>query len=90
MFGRLVLLFPSANAGILDDPVAWSAAYRDAAAALDAWYASGRRGPRPPGRLRVYRPEPLSWASRLWAEPMYRWVYDPDGRPLPDRVARRF
>lgn len=73
-----------------DDPAAWFTAYRDAAAALDAWHASGRRGPRPPGRVRTYRPQRISWASRLWAEPLYRWVYDPDGRTPADRVARRF
>jgi phosphatidylserine/phosphatidylglycerophosphate/cardiolipin synthase-like enzyme len=74
----------------LDDPQYWFAAYRDAAAALDAWYAGGRRGPRPPGRLRTYRPEPVSWKTRLWAEQLYRGVYDPDGRTPKDRVARRF
>jgi phosphatidylserine/phosphatidylglycerophosphate/cardiolipin synthase-like enzyme len=74
----------------LDDPQSWFAAYRDAAAALDAWHAGGRRGPRPPGRLRTYRPQRLPGTTRLWAEPLYRWVYDPDGRTPADRVARRF
>ena len=37
--------------------------------------------PAPPGRLRPYRPAPLSrWAS-TWAKPAYRHLYDPDGRP---------
>jgi phosphatidylserine/phosphatidylglycerophosphate/cardiolipin synthase-like enzyme len=48
---------------------------------LDAWYAGGRDGPRPPGRLRRHRPERLNLLSRLWAVPVYRVVYDPDGRP---------
>ena len=74
----------------LDDPDAWFAAYRDAAAALDAWYAGGRRGPRPPGRVRTWRPQRIGRATRLWAEPVYRWVYDPDGRAPTDRAARRF
>ncbi|MBN9326699.1 MAG: phospholipase, partial [Cellulomonas sp.] len=74
----------------LDDPVGWFDAYRSAAAALDAWYAGGRRGPRPPGRVRAYRPGHISVLDRLWAEPFYRWVYDPDGRAPADRLARRF
>lgn len=74
----------------LDDPVAWFEAYRRAAGALDGWYAGGRRGPRPPGRVRAYRPGHISVVDRLWAEPFYRWVYDPDGRTPADRVARRF
>jgi hypothetical protein len=55
----------------------------DAAAdALDAWYEAGRRGVRPSGRLRRHRPVPVSTGARLLARPFYRWVHDPDGRPL--------
>lgn len=75
---------------VSDDPLSWFAAYRQAAEALDAWYDGGRRGPRPPGRLRTYRSPRLPWHTRLWAEPLYRWVYDPDGRRVGDQVARRF
>ncbi len=61
-----------------------------AAAALDAWYDGGRDGPRPPGRLRRHRPERMPLRTRLWAVPVYRLVYDPDGRPLHLRLRNRW
>ena len=60
-----------------------------AAEALDAWYASGRSGPRPPGRLRLHKPEKLGLLTRMWAEPAYRMIYDPDGRSYRDRLRGR-
>ncbi|MEV4626097.1 phospholipase D-like domain-containing protein [Micromonospora sp. NPDC049523] len=51
------------------------------AAALQAWHDGGQLGPRPPGRLRPHQPERLRWLTRVWAVPVYRLVYDPDGRP---------
>jgi phosphatidylserine/phosphatidylglycerophosphate/cardiolipin synthase-like enzyme len=54
--------------------------------ALDRWYTTGRQGPRPPGRLRRHRPEHLPVWQRLWAVPVYRTVYDPDGRPFRGRL----
>ena len=54
--------------------------------ALDGWRRGGRRGPRPPGRLRPHLPEELSPLIRLWAVPVYRLVYDPDGRPVWERL----
>jgi phosphatidylserine/phosphatidylglycerophosphate/cardiolipin synthase-like enzyme len=60
------------------------------AEALDAWHAGGRRGPRPPGRLRPHRVERLSLRTRLWATPLYRLVDDPDGRPLRLRLSGDF
>ncbi|MCO1660513.1 phospholipase D family protein [Pseudonocardia humida] len=57
---------------------------------LDRWHDGDRRGPRPPGRLRPHRPEELGWWTRSWAVPLYRTVYDPDGRPLAARLARRW
>lgn len=62
----------------------------DTANALDAWYDSDRRGPRPPGRLRVHRPEPPGRLTRLWAGPAYRMIYDPDGRNYRDRIRGRW
>ncbi len=35
----------------------------------------------PGSRARPHRPAPVSRAARLWATPMYRLAYDPDGRP---------
>ena len=60
------------------------------AQALEQWHASGGKGPRPPGRLRPHRPEHLGLLTRLWAEPMYRAFYDPDGRAYRDRLKRNF
>ncbi|HEV7146631.1 MAG TPA: phospholipase D family protein [Pedococcus sp.] len=57
-------------------------AYAAAAAALGAWHDGGRQGPRPPGQLRPIAAPPLSATTRLWAGALYRWVYDPDGRPV--------
>jgi phosphatidylserine/phosphatidylglycerophosphate/cardiolipin synthase-like enzyme len=76
--------------GDLVDPERFVAALTASAEALDAWYAGGRRGPRPPGRLRPHRPERLSRFTRLWATPIYRLVDDPDGRPLRLRFRQSF
>ena len=67
----------------LRDPHAMYDAYAEAAAALDAWHASGRTGARPPGRLRtlpVAEFKPL--AEKLLRVTLDR-VHDPDGRPGP-------
>ncbi|MER7521064.1 phospholipase D family protein [Streptomyces sp. NPDC126499] len=66
----------------LCDPVKAFDAFSARAAALDAWYENGRRGPRPPGRLRAYRPPDMSRLTRTVAMPLYRLLVDPDGRPL--------
>jgi phosphatidylserine/phosphatidylglycerophosphate/cardiolipin synthase-like enzyme len=72
----------------LVDPGSAVRSIRAGADGLDAWYAAGRTGPRPPGRLRHHRPARLPWLTRLWAVPVYRAVYDPDGRPLRSRLRR--
>jgi phosphatidylserine/phosphatidylglycerophosphate/cardiolipin synthase-like enzyme len=66
--------------GLLD-PAAAFEVWRAKAAALDAWHAGGRRGPRPAGQVRRHEPEPVSRLQALWAEPAYRIFFDPDGRP---------
>jgi phosphatidylserine/phosphatidylglycerophosphate/cardiolipin synthase-like enzyme len=63
------------------DPVAGFELWRRRAADLERWHDPGRAGPRPPGRARPHRPDPVSRVQRLWSTPMYRWIYDPDGRP---------
>lgn len=55
--------------------------WREHADALDAWYAGGERGSRPPGRIRHHRPRPVPGWQRAWAWPLYRNIVDPDGRP---------
>ena len=74
----------------LEDPHSFFAAFAAAAARLDAWHASGRRGIRPPGRLRVYSVPRLSAFARAWSTPLYRAIYDPDGRPRSLRRDSRF
>jgi phosphatidylserine/phosphatidylglycerophosphate/cardiolipin synthase-like enzyme len=59
-------------------------AFRRTAADLDAWYAGGCRGDRPPGRLRTVG-QPLV-RHRFIASVLYRTVTDPDARP---RAMRR-
>ena len=74
----------------LVDPVHFFDVMAAAADRLDAWHRSGRRGDRPDGQLRR-RPEVnLSRGTRLFARPLYRFVYDPDGRPWRLRRAGRF
>jgi phosphatidylserine/phosphatidylglycerophosphate/cardiolipin synthase-like enzyme len=57
---------------------------------LDDWYAGGRRGSRPAGRLRHHHAMPPPAATARWAEPLYRILYDPDGRPRPMRRTGTF
>lgn len=76
--------------GGLVDPEEVVETVRAAARALEEWHAGGRRGPRPPGRLRPHRPERLGVLRRLWSVPVYRMVYDPDGRSYSDRLAGRW
>ncbi len=73
------------DTGLLD-PADFFAAYASCATALERWHEGGRRGPRPPGRLRLYHRPSLSPWTTAWATPLYRMVCDPDGRP---RAMRR-
>ncbi|WP_040337503.1 phospholipase D family protein [Candidatus Blastococcus massiliensis] len=72
------------------DPERFVATLESRAAALAEWHDGGRRGPRPPGRLRPHRPEKLCRLTRLWATPVYRMLVDPDGRPLRLRLRGGF
>jgi phosphatidylserine/phosphatidylglycerophosphate/cardiolipin synthase-like enzyme len=72
------------------DPAGMFTAYADAAAALDDWYAGGRVGPRPPGRLRRLDPPRLGRLARALALPAYLFLHDPDGRPKPLRQRDEF
>ena len=76
--------------GDLLDPASFVRAMSGAADRLQEWYDTGRRGPRPPGRLRPHATERLPWYQRLWAVPAYRLIYDPDGRAWRDRKAGRW
>jgi phosphatidylserine/phosphatidylglycerophosphate/cardiolipin synthase-like enzyme len=74
----------------LRDPVAAFEAFAVGAGRLEDWHRKGMDGPRPHGQLREYRTPQLGLATRAWATPLYRLVYDPDGRPLTKRLRRRF
>ncbi|WP_107048437.1 phospholipase D family protein [Streptomyces sp. NRRL S-87] len=66
----------------LCDPVKAFDAFAACARALDAWHEGGHRGPRPAGRLRTYRPPDMSTPVRTAVMPLYRFLVDPDGRPI--------
>jgi phosphatidylserine/phosphatidylglycerophosphate/cardiolipin synthase-like enzyme len=65
------------------------AAFRRQAERLAAWHDDGESGRRPPGRVVPHQPQRPTAVQRLWATPLYRVVYDPDGRPLRDRLHGR-
>jgi phosphatidylserine/phosphatidylglycerophosphate/cardiolipin synthase-like enzyme len=62
------------------DPIEAVAKFRETAATLERWHKGGQRGERPPGHVRPHPRVQLSRATKLWAEPLYRIVYDPDAR----------
>ena len=72
------------------DPERGFEAWREQAAALEAWHREGRRGPRPPGRARTHRPGRVQPWAAWWAWPLYRTIIDPDGRPGRLRRSGRF
>lgn len=80
------------NASIedLNHPVRTFEVFRKTAADLDSWHSAGGDGPRPPGYLRTYTQNALPRWTHLWAFPLYRLLYDPDGRTMRMRRAHRF
>jgi len=74
----------------LADPASAFAAFASSAEALQSWHDSGRRGPRPPGQLRPLQPHPIGLPTKLWAGPLYRALYDPDGRDIRSRLRNRY
>ena len=72
------------------DPVGMYDAYAASAARLEAWHEGGRKGDRPPGRLRPIPLPPLSRLTRMWAKLPLDLVHDPDGRPGPIRGASEY
>lgn len=74
----------------LFDPAVTFGAFADTSAALERWHQGGGRGARPPGRLRPVNEAKLGRFTRAWATPLYRLVYDPDGRPMGLRARRSF
>lgn len=74
----------------LADPASAFAVFAERAAILQRWYDSGKAGPRPAGQLRPLAPHPLPLRTRLWATPMYRALYDPDGRKRGARLRKTY
>jgi phosphatidylserine/phosphatidylglycerophosphate/cardiolipin synthase-like enzyme len=74
----------------LVDPQSFFDAFAVAAARLETWHRQGCQGVRPPGRLRPLTAPRLSKWTRLWSAPIYRMVYDPDGRPRSYRKAGEY
>ncbi|MHB8587437.1 MAG: phospholipase D family protein [Candidatus Dormibacteraceae bacterium] len=62
------------------DPIEAVSKFKEAALALERWHLGGRRGERPPGNVRPHPRVQPSRTTRIWAEPMYRTIYDPDAR----------
>jgi len=65
-------------------------AFAECAAKLQSWYDGGCQGARPPGRLRPVIDAPATSFTQAWATLLYRFVYDPDGRPIRLKVRRSF
>jgi phosphatidylserine/phosphatidylglycerophosphate/cardiolipin synthase-like enzyme len=74
----------------LHDPTRMFTAFADCAARLQAWHDGGRRGARPPGRLRPIHDAAQTTFTRAWATALYRLIYDPDGRPITLKMGRSF
>jgi phosphatidylserine/phosphatidylglycerophosphate/cardiolipin synthase-like enzyme len=80
---------PDGDEADLLSPAEAFAAFRRQADRLAAWHDGGQAGPRPAGRVLPHRPPVPTAVERLWATPLLRIVYDPDGRPWRDRLRRR-
>jgi phosphatidylserine/phosphatidylglycerophosphate/cardiolipin synthase-like enzyme len=65
------------------------AAFQHQARQLAAWHGAGSYGSRPPGRVLPHPCVIPTAVQRLWATPLYRMVFDPDGRPWRDRFRGR-
>jgi phosphatidylserine/phosphatidylglycerophosphate/cardiolipin synthase-like enzyme len=72
------------------DPAEAVAKFWDTADALERWHRAGARGERPPGRVRPHPRIQLSRNTRMWAEPLYKNIYDPDARTAAMRRAREW
>jgi phosphatidylserine/phosphatidylglycerophosphate/cardiolipin synthase-like enzyme len=74
----------------LVDPVTAFDTVRAAAHRLDDWWKGGRRGERPPGRVRWHHIPEVTRATHQWGPLMNSLVNDPDGRPVHWRLTGRW
>jgi phosphatidylserine/phosphatidylglycerophosphate/cardiolipin synthase-like enzyme len=72
----------------LCDPVTAFRAFAECADQLQRWHENGNVGARPPGRLRHYPALQMPRRTQAWSTPLYRTIYDPDGRPWRERTRR--
>lgn len=72
------------------DPIQAVQKFRQTAETLEQWHRGGAVGKRPPGRVRPHSRFTPPPATLLWAQPLYRVVYDPDARPRAIRKAGRW
>jgi phosphatidylserine/phosphatidylglycerophosphate/cardiolipin synthase-like enzyme len=80
---------PGDDADLIDPESAFDR-FAQSAQRLQQWYDAGQRPPRPPGRLRPYDVPRLTRRTLMWATPLYKIIYDPDGRPLMMRYKHRY
>jgi phosphatidylserine/phosphatidylglycerophosphate/cardiolipin synthase-like enzyme len=69
------------------DPFDGVQKFRETAEALERWHTGGEHGQRPAGRVRPHPRFRPPRTTLVWAEPLYRIVYDPDARPRAIRNA---
>ncbi|MGX7677856.1 phospholipase D family protein [Jatrophihabitans sp. DSM 45814] len=90
MLAREHLDRPDGDDSDLLEPAAVFDAFAQSAARLQRWHDEGQIGQRPTGRVRPYATPALSRRTLAWATPLYRIVYDPDGRPARLRRSHGF
>jgi phosphatidylserine/phosphatidylglycerophosphate/cardiolipin synthase-like enzyme len=67
-----------------------SVLWRETAGKLERWQSHPNEGNRPPSRIQLHEIDPVPLVSQRWASLVYRFIFDPDGRPLRLRLRRRF
>lgn len=64
--------------------------WKKCASELEQWESEGQRGNRPMSHTRNHVVASVPRGRRRWADVVYRFVFDPDGRPLTLRLRHRF
>ncbi len=67
------------------DPTGSLDLWRGAAAEVADWHRGGGSGPHPQARAMEHDVAPVADDSRWWVVPLYRTIYDPDGRSRAER-----
>lgn len=80
---------PGEDSDLLDPSTAFDV-FADSAKRLQRWHDKGRVDARPSGQLRPYKFPRLSRRTLAWATPLYRTIFDPDGRPAALRRRHTF